>query len=207
MIKWKSVQVKVDSIDPTPKNYKIASELGKERLQMSLKKFGLAGNVVLNYGTKGRWVLIDGNSRLAEAKAAKEKMIWASIPSKPLTPKEFKEMSAMFDYAKAGEVDIEAIEGDLGTTKDFYNSWGLNVPFHLLDKMGAKAVKETLERSEPVKKSEVVKEIMKSDVNVIQLLMTEKQAKEFKWLEERLAKKFKVSSTLEVVFKAMKKSI
>lgn len=138
-IKWKSVQVKVKDIDPTPKNYKIANALGKERLHLSLKKFGLAGNVVLNYGAKGRWVLIDGNSRLIEAKEKGEKMIWASIPNKALNPKEFKEMSAMFDYAKAGDVDEDAIKQDLGTSKDFFNQWGMQVPASMLDKLGANA--------------------------------------------------------------------
>lgn len=139
MIKWTSKLVRVADIDPTPKNYKIANALGKERLQLSLKKFGLAGNVILNYGTKGRWVLIDGNSRLIEAKDKKEKTIWASIPNKPLNGKEFKEMSAMFDYAKAGDVDEDAIKQDLGTSKDFFNQWGMQVPAAMLDKLGANA--------------------------------------------------------------------
>jgi DNA modification methylase len=156
MIKWKSKLVRVADIDPTPKNYKIANALGKERLQLSLKKFGLAGNVVLNYGTKGRWVLIDGNSRLIEAKAGKEKMIWASIPNKPLNAKEFKEMSAMFDYAKAGDVDEDAIKQDLGTSKDFFNQWGMQVPASMLDKLGANAKAVMEEKVEKESKVESV---------------------------------------------------
>ena len=76
-ITWSSKLVQVSKIKPTPTNYKIKTDLGKERLALSLKKFGLAGTVVLNTD----FTLIDGNSRLEEAKKEKQKTIWASFPN------------------------------------------------------------------------------------------------------------------------------
>lgn len=139
-ITWTSKKVLTGSIDPTPTNYKIKSDLGRERLRQSLKAFGLAGNAVCNHsGKKGRYDLIDGNSRLEQAKERKEKWMWISVPSRKLTTKEFKEMSAMFDFAKAGEVDVERIEQDLGTSKDFFNRWGMLIPTRVLDTIGKTA--------------------------------------------------------------------
>lgn len=139
-ITWSSKRVLVAAIDPTPTNYKIKSDLGKERLRQSLKQFGLAGNAVCNYSLKkDRFDLIDGNSRLEQAKEKKEKWMWISVPSRRLAPKEFKEMSAMFDFAKAGEVDVERIEQDLGTSKSFFDKWGMLVPMSVLDSIGKNA--------------------------------------------------------------------
>lgn len=136
-ITWQSKKVLTSSIDPTPTNYKIKSDLGKERLRQSLKAFGMAGNVACNYSDKsGRWDIIDGNSRWEQAVDRKEKFLWISIPSRRLTPKEYKEMSAMFDFAKAGDVDVERIEQDLGTTKDFFDKWGMLVPASILQTLG-----------------------------------------------------------------------
>lgn len=53
-------------------------------------------------------------------------------------------MSAMFDFAKAGEVDTERIKTDLGSHKDFYNKYGLEVPLALLDTMGARGKVEKI---------------------------------------------------------------
>jgi len=48
-------------------------------------------------------------------------------------------MCAMFDFAVAGEVDVELIEQDLGTTKSFYEKWGMLMPIALLDRIGKSA--------------------------------------------------------------------
>lgn len=139
---WTPKRVLKSLIDPTPTNYKIKSDLGRERLKVSLKKFGLAGNIVCvpNPKKKGRYVIIDGNSRLDEALADKKvKWLWIGLPSRALSENEFKEMSAMFDFAKAGEVDTERIEQDLGTSKDFFDRWGMLVPTRVLDSIGKTA--------------------------------------------------------------------
>jgi hypothetical protein len=200
---WIVKEVNVSAIKPTPTNYKIKTDLGKERLAMSLKKFGLAGSVVCNTDL----VLIDGNSRLLEAKEKGLKKIWVSMPKTKLSPKDFKEMSAMFDFAKAGEVDMERIEGDLGKTKDFFEQWKMNVPMYLLDKMGknapiAKYPDQTNAGSKG--KTNAASEIGVSDIKMVNLFFSDKQEREFRKMEEKLAKRFKTKTTTDTVYAALK---
>lgn len=162
-ITWITKEVPVDKIDPTPINYKIKSDLGRERLKLSLKKFGLAGNIVVNYAPKGRYVVVDGNSRLEQLKERKVKKALVSLPSRKLSEKEFKEMSAMFDFAKAGEVDVDRIEKDLGTTKDFFDRWGLAVPLAVLDSIGKQSIVAGDFSEEKEAKKEEVKKLVLRD--------------------------------------------
>lgn len=201
-IKWTSKLVNVADIKPTPKNYKIKTELGQERLRQSLKQFGLAGNVVINTDN----FLIDGNSRLEEAKAKGEKKIWASVPNRKLTPAEFQEMSAMFDFAKAGEVDTERINQDLGTSEDFFKKWGMAVPLELAAKLG-KAASNSPDLEYPEEggtKNGKDTQQQVSDIRMVQLFFSEKQEAEFRKMEEKLMKKLKTPNTTETVFKAFK---
>jgi len=142
-ISWATKMVDIKSVKPTPNNFKIKTDLGRERLQASIDSFGIAGTVIVNTDM----TLIDGNSRLERAIERGDKKITVSYPSRKLSPKEFTEMSAMYDYAKAGEVDINRIEGELGTTKSFFDKYKMVVPSYLLDKLGNNA---------PIIKSEVV---------------------------------------------------
>jgi len=188
----------VADVKPTEKNYKIKTDIGKERLQLSLKMFGLAGTVVVNTDL----TLIDGNSRLIEAKEKGEKKIWVSIPNRRLTPKEFQEMSAMYDFAKAGEIDMERIEQDLGTSEDFYNKWKMSVPMHVLEKMGAKAPAGKFDYPEEGKEGEA--ELPVSDIKMVQLFFNNKQEAEFRKMEEKIKAKFKVTNTTDAVYAAFK---
>jgi hypothetical protein len=209
VIKWKSVEWLVSKIKPTPKNYKIKTELGQERLQMSLKLFGLAGNVIIN--TDG--TLIDGNSRLEEAKTNGEKKIWVSLPNRKLTSKEFQEMSAMYDFAKAGEVDINRIEGDLGKTEDFFKKWNLEPSMvELVKKMGKDGGKvKDLEYPEEgdgkaskgkgKKAGKASGDAEFQDMRMVQLYFTEKQEKLFRDVEELVQKKFNTGNTTVTAFK------
>jgi hypothetical protein len=210
-ITWSSKRVPTAEIAPTEKNYKIKTDIGRERLQKSLQLFGLAGNVIVNPitggGKKGKkFMLIDGNSRLEEAVEGKEKMLWVSFPSRPLTPKEFQEMAAMYDFAKAGEVDIDRIQGDLGKTKEFFDKWNMDVPMALLDKLGSKADAEDI--NYPSKKSKKGKDNGGGDVNavnnvcMVNLFFDLKQEAEFRKMEEKLMAKYKVDSTSDMVLKA-----
>jgi len=203
-IEWMSKQVAVEKIKPSPTNYKIKTDLGRERLQTSLKKYGLASNVVVNQAEKGYYYLIDGNSRLKEAQDAKLKTIWVSLPSRKLSPKEFKEMCAMFDFAKAGEVDIEAIDRDLGTSEDFYKTWAREIPLALLSTLGAKQSNDKLPGVQGGKDKVGKIEDVNSDIRLVNLFFTEKQESEFRQLEIKLAKKFKTSSTTDTILKALK---
>lgn len=203
-IKWLVKEVPINKVTPTEKNYKIKTELGEERLRMSLQLFGLAGTVVTNHpNNKGEFNLIDGNSRRVDAIEAGEKKLWVSYPNRKLTPKEFKEMSAMYDYAKAGEVDIDRIEKDLGTTSDFYKRWNREVPMELLDKMGAKGVKGIKVGKVSVEEGKQIA-AQSTDIQMVQLFFSTKQEVEFRKIEEKLAKKFKTDNTTMTVLRAMR---
>jgi hypothetical protein len=204
-IKWDTRKIKISDILPTPKNYKIKNDLGLQRLQTSLSDFGLAGSIVVNPDKKtGKYVLIDGNSRLQEAKDNKETHMTASIPSRPLSPKEFVDMCKMFDLAKAGDVDIKSIEAE-GTTAEYFKKFGLEVPMHLLNNMGARAGKKDLQYpGNKSKKGGKEKDVPVNDVQMIQLFYTVKQAEEFYKMVEKLEKKFKTDNVHSTVFKALK---
>jgi DNA-binding cell septation regulator SpoVG len=194
---WVPKKVNVKDIKPTPNNYKIKTDLGKERLATSLKAFGMAGTVVVNTDL----CLIDGNSRLEEAKAKKEKTMWVSMPNRKLSPKEFTEMSAMFDFAKAGEVDMERIKKELGTHKDFYERYRMEVPLELLAGMGANA---KIERDKKLQFPEDEEAVEVNDIKMVQLFFNTKQEAEFRKIEEVLKKKLKVDNTTDCVLKAFR---
>lgn len=222
-IKWKTKEVNVSEVAFTPNNYKIKTDLGKERLQTSLNKFGLAGTAVVNPFTtaemkklgvpdlKGKkYVLIDGNSRMTEAVENGWKKITVSYPAKPLSLKDFTEMSAMFDFAKAGDVDTDRILGDIGKTDDFYAAWGLEPSMvSRVEKMGAKAqIGKDLEYPEEgngaASKGKAAKAPEVSDVRMVQLFFSEKQEAEFRKMEEKGLKKFKVNNTTDFVYASLK---
>lgn len=198
-IKWIPKEVQLTKIKPTPKNYKIKTDLGKERLQQSLKLFGLAGTVIVNTD----FTLIDGNSRVEEAKERGEKKIWVSMPNRKLTPAEFEEMSAMYDFAKAGEVDTEGIVKRYGSKEDFFKRWGMTKEMAaVVGKMGKLAEQDLEYPEEGEGKGKKMPEV--SDIKMVQLFFSDKQEKEFRAIEEKLKKRFKVDSTTDVVFKAFK---
>lgn len=203
-IKWKTREVPISKVTPTEKNYKIKTDIGRARLQQSLKLYGLAGAVVTNApDPKGNYSLVDGNSRREDAIEAGEKTLAVSYPSRKLTPKEFKEMSAMFDYAVAGDIDMKSIEADLGKTSDFYKRWNMEVPMELLKNMG-KNVK-TEEFAFPGKKNGKVSEQESTDIQMVNLFFSVAQEKWFRSMEDKHARKINAESTTEFVLKSLKK--
>lgn len=205
-IRWNTYLVNVKDIKPTPNNYKIKTALGKERLKHTLKTYGLAGAVICNWGGKvgdlKNIVLVDGNSRVEEELAAGTKTIEASLPDRPLTPSQYKEFSAMIDFAKAGEVDMDRIEKDLGTTKSFFESYRLEPPPDVLDKLGAnapKGPKPTITTEDKI--------VVETDERAVTLFFTAKQEAEFRKIEERLKIKLKTTNTSDTVLKALKKFV
>lgn len=193
-IEWNSVRVLVSKITPTPNNYKIKTELGRERLKLSLKKFGLAGTVVLN----SDYSLIDGNSRWEEAKLKKEKYIWASMPNRKLSPAEYKEMSALYDFAKAGEVDMDRIHGELGTSADFRKEWALAVPQEILDQIGKGGRVNSTSAN-----GGATKEVPKSDTRIINIIMNPQQEAAILEAEAICAKRFKTDNITDTVMAAL----
>ncbi len=130
-IKWKAIEVEVSKIKPTPNNFKLKTEDGLNRFKTSVEKYGLAGSVILN----ADFTLIDGNTRVDKAKELGMKKIWATMPDRKLTSKEFTEFAAMYDFARAGEVDLLRIKDEIGTTESFFKDWGLEMPKAALNKL------------------------------------------------------------------------
>lgn len=197
-ITWKTVRVDVSKIKPTPNNFKLKTEEGLSRFRTSMKKFGLAGTVILNLD----YTLIDGNTRVEEAKLNKLKKIDASIPSRKLTPKEFNEFSAMYDLARAGEVDVLRIKEELGTTEAFFKAWGLEMPEKALNKLAE------LEKNEavinPTSARQIKEEAKEIETSRITLLFTKDEATEYIRLAESLYGKFKVDNITDLSLKVLR---
>jgi len=193
-IKWKVVQVDVSKIKPTPNNYKLRTEDGSARFNTSVESYGLAGSVILN----ADFTLIDGNTRLEKAKEMKLKKIDASMPDRKLTPKEFKEFSAMYDMARAGEVDIMRIKNELGDTGSFFKKWGFELPDKHLEEPEAKHT--TASKEIHPKKIDAEIETVR-----ITLLFKNGQAEEFIRLAESMYKALKVDNVTDFNIAAAKR--
>ncbi len=207
-IEWTVIKVKVKDVLPTPNNFKIKTELGLKMLQGSLGEFGLAGAIICNwagkYGDKSKLILIDGNSRLEQAKEDGVVYIMASVPHKVLGPKQFTEMSAMYDRARAGEVDAERIDSELGASMaGFQEKYGMTVSLNNLKNMGANA-DQSLQF--PNKKGSAQDLALQPVVNQHQVMLffDPKQHPLFIKMEEKLRKRFKTGNATDTIFKALK---
>lgn len=116
---WEPKKVLVADLKENPKNPKILNEKGKNRLQKSLAKFGLAGTIICNTDL----TIIDGHSRKRDLIEKGIKEVWVSVPDRPLTEKEYKEFNAIIDLAKAGDPDLVMIEEELG--EEVMEEWDL----------------------------------------------------------------------------------
>lgn len=197
-IKWKNVEVLVSKIKPTPNNFKLKTEEGAARFKTSVDSYGLAGSVILNTD----YTLIDGNTRWEQAKEMGHKKIWASMPDRKLTAREFLEFSAMYDMARAGEVDLLRIKEEVGTTKTFFEKWGIAMPDAALDKLADmekadKVVNPTTSRKIDDKAREV-------ETRNVTLLFTVAESEEFIRLAESLYAKFKVDNITDLAMKLVK---
>lgn len=194
-ITWKVVRVPVSKIKPTPNNYKLKTEDGTARFNTSIKKYGLAGAVILN----ADFTLIDGNTRWEKAKELKEKTIDASMPSRKLTPKEFQEFSAMYDMARAGEVDVLRIKEELGTSKDFFKTWGFELPKTALNKLAELEANEAVVN--PTASRKIAPEAREIPLRQVNLLFTAEEAEKFLNAAESIYQKFKVDNVTDLCMK------
>jgi len=194
-IKWKAVEVLISKIKPTPNNFKLKTEIGGVRFKNSVDNFGLAGAVIIN----SDYTIIDGNTRVEKAKELGEKKVWASIPDRKLTPKEFTEFAAMYDFAKAGEVDIERIKDELGTTESFFKSWGVDIPMKAQQKL-KEMENAKIEARPSLKKEEQFKEL---NYKPLTLSFNVKDADEYIALAESLYSKFKVDNVTDLSIAAL----
>lgn len=196
-IKWKTVSVPVSKIKPTPNNFKLKTEDGTARFNTSVEKYGLAGAVILN----ADFTLIDGNNRWQKAKEQGLKNIDASMPDRKLTPKEFTEFAAMYDMARAGEVDVLRIKQELGTTASFFKDWGFEMPKASLDKLAELEKNEAIINPMAKKSKEETKEV---ETSRITLIFTPEEAREYLQLAESLYAKFKVDNVTDLSLKALR---
>lgn len=195
-IKWKAVEVLISKIKPTPNNFKLKTEEGLSRFKHSVESYGLAGVVILNTD----YTLIDGNTRIEKAKELGEKKVWASMPDRKLTPKEFTEFAAMYDFAKAGEVDIERIKDELGNTESFFKSWGMDIPMKAQQKL-KEMENAKIEARPALKKEEQFKEL---NYKPLTLSFNVKDADEYLSIAESLYKHFKTDNLTDLSLLALK---
>lgn len=109
-ITWEPRKVRLDQLKENPQNPKLLNEKGKNRLQKLLAKFGLAGTLIANTDM----TIIDGHKRRRELMDEGIEEAFVSFPSRKLTEKEYKELNALFDTAKAGDPDTMMMEDILG---------------------------------------------------------------------------------------------
>jgi hypothetical protein len=117
-ITWELVEVKASEIKTNPKNPKKRNEKGFKRLQKSLEKFGKVFDGIINTDM----TLIDGHSRLEVS--GRDEILRMFKPSRKLTQKEYSEMNAIFDMAKAGDIDEQILEEQF--EESFFEEWEID---------------------------------------------------------------------------------
>jgi len=197
-IQWSVIKIDISKIKPTPNNFKLKTEDGTARFKTSVDSYGLAGAVILN----ADYTLIDGNTRVEKAKELGIKKIDASIPNRKLTPKEFSEFSAMYDMARAGEVDVLRIKEELGDTAAFFKKWGFDMPQVALAKLAEMEKNEKV--INPTAARKIADEAKEIETARITLLFTPPEADEYIKLCESLYKQFKTDNVTDLSLKVMR---
>lgn len=118
-ITWEPKKVKVADLKENPDNPKLLNEKGQKRLHKLLGKYGLAGTLIVNTD----YTIIDGHSRKKELEEKGIAEVYVSMPSRKLSKKEYDEMNAVFDLAKAGDPDTMMMEETFGD--EFMEEWEL----------------------------------------------------------------------------------
>lgn len=195
---WRVIQIAINKIKPTPNNYKLKTEEGQKQFDTSVSKYGRAGAVIVNAKESGGfYTLINGNTNIEKAKKLGERYVDASVPNKKLSPKEFIEFAAMFDAIRAGEVDVLRIKEELGTTGDFFKTWGWEAPEKVLKNLAALEKAEIRPQAKGAKKEEKKEIAMKH----ITLLFKTEEGEEFIRIGESLYTRFKVDNITDLALK------
>lgn len=103
-IKWELIQVRAGDLKSNPHNPKKRDEAGYNRLKKVTEKFGFVFHGIINKDL----TIIDGHTRNELTDPDEKVSVFA--PSRQLTDKEYKEMNAIYDIAKAGIPDLQIIE-------------------------------------------------------------------------------------------------
>lgn len=116
-IKWSLVEVDAKDVKVNPDNPKERNENGMNRLKKSLSKFGIVYDGICNKDL----TFIDGHSRF---ELNEKGTLRVFVPSRQLDEDEYKEMNAIFDSAKAGDLDIEFVKEMF--TEEQFDYWDLD---------------------------------------------------------------------------------
>lgn len=106
-IEWKLIEVDKSKIKLNPHNPKVKDAKGFKRLEKLRDKYGLIFDGILNADLS----MIDGHRRHELNPEGTGKYF---VPSKQLSEKDYKELNALFDLAKAGNPDMLMVEEQIG---------------------------------------------------------------------------------------------
>lgn len=120
LITWDLEEIKVVDVIENPANPKKLNPAGYDRLKKTMSKYGVIFGGIVN---KDR-MIIDGHSRKKELIEQGIKTAKFFMPSRLLSPEEYKELNAIFDLARAGDPDLAMIEELFGD--EFMTEWQLN---------------------------------------------------------------------------------
>jgi hypothetical protein len=124
------------------------------------------------------------------------------LPSRKLTPKEFNEFAAMYDFARAGEVDVLRIQEELGTSKDFFKEWGMEMPEKALSKLAEMEKNDKVVN--PTQARKIDEKQMEIATSRIALLFTPEEANEYIRLAESLYARFMVDNVTDLSLKVLR---
>lgn len=116
-ITWSLKEVRASELKPNPNNPKQRDARGFKRLQKSLNKFGKVYDGIANADLS----IIDGHSRF---ELNSDDIVRVFVPSRQLDEKEYNEMNAIFDIAKAGETDQQILEENFDD--EFFEEWEID---------------------------------------------------------------------------------
>lgn len=197
-IQWRVKRIPISKIKPTPNNFKLKTEDGLARFNSSVERYGRAGAVIVNKD----FTLINGNTNIAKAKELGETMVDASIPDRQLTAREFLEFSAIFDEARAGQVDLLRIKKEIGSTNGFFKAFGLKMDQVVLDNLAEleKADGKIIATKQSLDKPKQV-----AGPSPLTLLFTAQENQTVMKKAESLYTKYKVDNITDLVYKIFTK--
>lgn len=117
-IKWTLLPVRAGDLKPNPHNPKKRDDAGFAKLKRSVERFGLVFSGIVNKDL----AYIDGHSR--NELSGPDAMVNVFVPSRQLTEKECMEMNAIYDIARAGEVDLQILESNM--PEAFFTDWDID---------------------------------------------------------------------------------
>lgn len=117
-IQWQLIPVRAGDLKHNPDNPKKRDETGMRRLRKLVGKYGLVFSGIANKDL----TIIDGHSRSELSNPDEQVQVF--VPNRQLSPQEYKEMNAIYDLARAGEVDMQIMEEQF--KEEFFEEWEID---------------------------------------------------------------------------------